>query len=117
MYFARIALFALPAIAAAIVLPRGDTCQTGTSQYCCQNVQNANTLSQSQKELASLAGFNMDNAGAQFGTSCTPITNSVGGGLPGLGSKSSAGCSTQNVCCQGATSNGLIAQNCSPVST
>ena len=48
MYFSRLALFSLPAIAAASVLPRGggkegdnggNTCNIGSTQFCCDNVQ------------------------------------------------------------------------------
>ncbi|KAM6497475.1 hypothetical protein JOM56_007948 [Amanita muscaria] len=108
MLFSRIALFALPAIAAAAVLPRDNQCKQDTSQMCCNNLVKESALSEGQKKLVTASGFQLDNAAAQFGFACTPIANAP------LAS-SVAGCQTYNVCCQNTTATGVVAMNCSPI--
>ena len=46
MFFSRVALFALPAIAAAIALPRDSVngCSTKTTQVCCNSYQQVRPL-------------------------------------------------------------------------
>lgn len=109
MLFSRIALFALPAIAAAAALPRDNNqCTQNTSQMCCNNLVKESNLSEGQKKLVAASGFQLDNADAQFGFTCSSIANAP------LAS-SVAGCKTYNVCCQNSSATGLVAINCSPI--
>ncbi|KAN0094582.1 Fungal hydrophobin domain containing protein [Tylopilus felleus] len=79
------------------------SCDTGSIQ-CCDSTQSSDT--QIIGELFGFLGLPLPPAGTQVGFTCSPIT------VGGTGSGSS--CTSQPVCCDGDTFNG-ISTGCSPI--
>ncbi|KAG7451560.1 hydrophobin-251 [Guyanagaster necrorhizus] len=96
--------FAMPLFVAGSAVPRGGTgCTTGEVQ-CCQSVQSATSTPVST--LLGLLGVVLGNLGVDVGVTCSPIS------VIGVGGNS---CSTQTVCCEDNSFNGLIAIGCTPI--
>ncbi|KAK0184183.1 hydrophobin [Armillaria mellea] len=110
--FARISTFtllALPLLATATaVLPRTDGaagCATGPVQ-CCNSVQNPSNLTPFATGRLGLLGVVIGDLTANVGVTCSPIT------VIGVGGTS---CTSQTVCCDNNTFNGLVALGCMPI--
>ncbi|KAK0471141.1 fungal hydrophobin-domain-containing protein [Armillaria novae-zelandiae] len=84
------------------VLPRGGS---GTVQ-CCDSTQSASDLSTSTLTLFGLLGVVVSDLTANVGLTCSPIS------VIGVGGTS---CSSQTVCCENNSFNGVIALGCSPI--
>ncbi|KAK0184039.1 hydrophobin [Armillaria mellea] len=107
--FARISTFtllALPLLATATaVLPRADgmACGTNGTTQCCNSVQN---VSLSVLLLVDAKSEQIGDLTADVGMTCSPITVIGAGGTS---------CTTQTVCCNNNTFNGLVALGCTPI--
>ncbi|KAL5501110.1 hypothetical protein ACEPAH_9497 [Sanghuangporus vaninii] len=123
MKFTRVAAgLALPLLAVATAVPRGDTktvtvtapasgstgisqCNTGELQ-CCNSVQSSSSDGL-VSVLLGLLGVVLGGVNVPIGVTCSPITV-IGSG--------SAGCTAAPVCCENNNFNGLIAIGCTPIS-
>ncbi|KAG7439269.1 hydrophobin-251 [Guyanagaster necrorhizus] len=104
--FARLSAFtllALPLLATATVLPRQDTCASGTAQ-CCNSVQSSS--SSIVQTLLGLLGIAVGSVTGNVGLTCDPIT------VIGVGGTD---CSNQPVCCTDNSYNGIVALGCTPI--
>ncbi|KAN0094592.1 Fungal hydrophobin domain containing protein [Tylopilus felleus] len=105
---ALFSVVALAGIASALpsalkVRSSSSECNTGPIQ-CCNSVQSSNN--EIIGELFGFLGLPLPAGGTQVGFTCSPIT------VGGIGSGSS--CTSQAVCCNGDTFNG-ISTGCSPI--
>ncbi|KAN0094593.1 Fungal hydrophobin domain containing protein [Tylopilus felleus] len=105
---ALFSVVALAGIASALpsalkVRSSSSECDTGSIQ-CCNSVQSSDT--EVIDELFGFLGLPLPAAGTQVGFTCSPIT--VGG------TSSGSSCTSQPVCCNGDTFNG-ISTGCSPI--
>ncbi|KAF8624246.1 hypothetical protein AX15_005972 [Amanita polypyramis BW_CC] len=78
MIASRIALFVLPALAAATaVVPRGGgpSCSTGPAQ-CCNSAEDSSNLSQSTKTILGLLNIDIGSLTGLVGVTCVPIVGS-----------------------------------------
>ncbi|PFH45557.1 hypothetical protein AMATHDRAFT_8987 [Amanita thiersii Skay4041] len=111
MYAARLALFTLPALAAANAIRRGGDgggsgqCDSGTLQ-CCNQTQDVKDADDSTLNLLKSVGVNVSDLTGLIGLNCVPIS------LLGVGVDS---CSSQSVCCTNNYFNGLINIGCTNV--
>ncbi|RPD65509.1 fungal hydrophobin [Lentinus tigrinus ALCF2SS1-7] len=104
--FARAAAFsllALPLLAAASPLRRGD-CSTGEVQ-CCNSVHDSNENAISV--LLGLLGIDLSSVTGQVGLQCS--------GISGVGVGGGNACSSNTVCCQNNNVGGLISIGCAPI--
>ncbi|KAI0746816.1 fungal hydrophobin-domain-containing protein [Daedaleopsis nitida] len=103
--FARVAAFsllALPLLASATPLRRGD-CNTGDIQ-CCNSVHKSDETAIST--LVGLLGLDAGSISGLVGLQCSGISGlGVGGGA----------CSAQTVCCTNNNVGGLISMGCVPI--
>ncbi|KAF9528322.1 fungal hydrophobin-domain-containing protein [Crepidotus variabilis] len=83
--------------------PPTSQCNTGSIQ-CCNSVQSANSFAAAG--LLALLGIVVQDVTAQVGLTCSPID------VIGIGSNS---CSSQPVCCENNSFNGVVAIGCSPI--
>ncbi|PBK89662.1 fungal hydrophobin [Armillaria gallica] len=104
LYTLQVALFfAIPLLASASAVPRGGGCDTGPVQ-CCNSVQKASSGPASAL-LASLGAVVSGDVDVYAGLKCVPVSVFGAGGIS---------CSSQAVCCENNTFNGLIAIGCTP---
>ncbi|KAF5338120.1 hypothetical protein D9758_015373 [Tetrapyrgos nigripes] len=104
MQFKFLTVTALATLAAATPLEvRQGQCNTGPIQ-CCNSVQSANHGI--VPSLLRLLGVVLGDVTAQVGLTCNPITVIGGGGNS---------CTSQPVCCQNNSFNGIIAIGCTPI--
>ncbi|KAN0094576.1 Fungal hydrophobin domain containing protein [Tylopilus felleus] len=104
--FSVVALAGIASAVPSALKVRGgssSSCDTGSIQ-CCDSTQSSDT--QIIGELFGFLGLPLPPAGTQVGFTCSPIT------VGGTGSGSS--CTSQSVCCNGDTFNG-ISTGCSPI--
>lgn len=92
------------------VLPRGGSgsgaaCTSGTVQ-CCDSTESASDLSPSTVTLFGLLGVVVSDLTANVGVTCSPIS------VIGVGGTS---CSSQTVCCENNSFNGVVALGCTPI--
>ncbi|KAJ3560049.1 hypothetical protein NP233_g384 [Leucocoprinus birnbaumii] len=107
MRFSAAFALALPAIALATAVPRGDSdggsCNTGPIS-CCNSVQQATP--QTVNLLQGLLGIVLGPITGLIGLNCSPLD------ILGVGGNS---CSSQPVCCTNNQFNGLINLGCTPI--
>ncbi|KLO14558.1 fungal hydrophobin [Schizopora paradoxa] len=105
MFFNKFAALALvPLFAVATPTPPAvNQCNTGSVQ-CCNSVQDAN--SPSIANLLGPLGVVVSGITGQVGVTCNPIT------IIGV---SGTSCTSQPVCCENNSFNGLVALGCTPI--
>ncbi|KAF9477852.1 hydrophobin [Pholiota conissans] len=106
--FSKLALFTVASMAIfAAAAPSGgleNSCNTGPVQ-CCNSFTESDAPVISA--LLALVGVKAGDVTGQVGLQCSPLT------VVGLGSGSS--CTSQPVCCENNSFNGVVAVGCSPI--
>jgi len=97
----------MAAFVAAAPSARGidNSCNTGPVQ-CCDSVQDSKSLAASEPGLFGLITALVGPITAQVGLTCSPIS-----ALAIAGNS----CSSQPVCCENNSFNGVVALGCSPI--
>ncbi|KAK0211969.1 fungal hydrophobin-domain-containing protein [Armillaria fumosa] len=93
------------------VLPRGGSgngaaCGASGTVQCCDSTESASDLSASTVTLFGLLGVVVSDLTANVGVTCSPIS------VIGVGGTS---CSSQTVCCENNSFNGVVALGCTPI--